>query len=91
MDLLVLVPAPLITLAVQLIKFFGMPSNVAPWVALALAVISTIVIHYLGVSDNALEAVIAFLVAWLGSMGTWEGLKNTVLGRLPHAAPANPS
>lgn len=89
MDLLVLLPPPLITLAVQLLKFFGLPPAAAPWVALALAVISTIVIYVLGITESAMLSVVAFLVAWLGSMGTWEALKNLIVARFrPAPAPA---
>lgn len=87
MDLIVLLPPPLITLAVQLLKFFGAPSAAAPWIALALAVLSTIVIHVLGITEGALLSLVAFLVAWLGSMGTWEALKNLIVSRF-RPAPA---
>lgn len=87
MDLIALLPAPLITLAVQIIKKLGLPDGTAPWVALGLAVVSTIVIHILGVTESVVMDALALLVAWLGSMGTWEALKNLVLGRFNRAEP----
>jgi hypothetical protein len=87
MDLIVLLPPPLITLAVQVLKFLGMPSSAAPWVALAFAVIATIIIHVLGIEQGVLMSVVVFLVGWLGSMGTWEALKNLIMSRLNPPAP----
>lgn len=79
MDLLLLLPPPLITLAIQLAKKVGLPENAAPWLALGLAVVSTIVVHVLGFTPNATLDIIAFVVAWLGSMGTWEAIKNLII------------
>jgi hypothetical protein len=85
MDLLVLLPAPLITLATAIVKKLGLPDGAAPWVALGGAIVTTITIHVFGVTDNVIEAGVALLVGWLGSMGTWEGIKNLFLRQLPSA------
>lgn len=79
MDLLVLLPAPLITLATAILKFFGLSSAMAPWVALALAIVSTVAIHVFGLTNTFILDIVAFLIAWLGSMGTWEALKNILM------------
>lgn len=79
MDLIALLPAPLITLAVALLKVFGMPSGVAPWVALVLAVLTTVAIRFLGISADTLMTVVIAIATWLGSMGTHEAAKNIAL------------
>lgn len=85
MDLIALLPPPLITLAVQLLKFFGLPSSAAPWVALALAVLATIVMYMFSITEGVVLTIIVFLTSWLGSMGTWEALKNLIFGRFVRA------
>jgi hypothetical protein len=79
MDLIALLPVPLITLAVTLLKVFGMPSAAAPWVALVLAAISTVLIRVFGFNADVLMTLVTFLIGWLGSMGTHEAAKNIAL------------
>jgi hypothetical protein len=79
MDLITLLPAPIITLAITLLKVFGMPSGAAPWVALVLAAISTVLIRVFGFNADVLMTVITFLIGWVGSMGTHEAAKNIAL------------
>lgn len=83
MDLIALLPAPLITLAIAILKRFSLPSTAAPWVALALAVVSTVVIRVLGITPDNLVSIVVFLAAWVGSMGTHEAAKNLVGGTKP--------
>lgn len=87
MDLIALLPAPLITLVVAVLKYLKLPGEAAPWVALALAVIATIAIHVLGLSQTFLTDALTFLVAWLGSMGTHEAAKN--VSNVGKARPTN--
>lgn len=80
MDLLPsVVSGPLITVAVAMIKLFNLPDNMAPWIALVFAIVSTVIVHVLGVTPDIATNIVGAIVTWAISMGTHEAAKNIAL------------